>query len=1216
MRNLIPLFIQEKIDQKNYEGSFYGFVVSGDIENFTPMVESLMLKGKDGAEILGNILNKTFGNVTNVIYQNGGFITSFAGDAFLAVFDKEKSFDDILKISKNILEIFSSFNRRENIRLNIRIGISHGTIEWGIFNNEKFIYYFKGKGINDAIKIQHTQETSVIKVDKELIDLIENDKVKEIKENYIVIDDKKIESENRKVEKSVIFSFKSLNSKFFPEIISELKNDGEFRKVIPVFINFPFELQKNKLNIFFETIDKYSSMYSGYLNKVEFGDKGGMALIIFGAPYTQEDMIERAIACSMKIFDQLKLSDIETTIGLDYGTTYAGYIGSPYWQEYTVIGDIVNTSARIASLKKSKVIVSERIVEETKRFNFDDGEILSLKGKEKRIKIYYVESIKTKGDLDFISPFIERQNLKEKIEKFLNVIEEKKICGVINIVGESGTGKTRFSLETFSRLDFELLYTSSDPVIKEPLITVKYLYENIIGKNFSEKLSSRKNLIENFSKKYSDLYGIDFQQTFSFLLYFFNHEETDLIKNLSAREKLEGTFFTLKSILYRTIVDRKVAIIFDDFMWADQETIDFILYLLRDPYEFKNVPFIFLYREENENIKKLKNLNCDSILLKLDNFNFENVKSFLEKFFKSEISKELLNILWQKSEGNPLFLEQLSVHLLNNNLLLNSNGTIILKEKNYDIPSNIDRLILSRLDSLSALTRDGIQKASIIGKEFEILLLSYLVEKNSLETILSEAEKNKIITVIAHKNAVFRHILLYEITYKMQLKKILIKLHKKIGKLYESLFKDNLINYYETLYHHFSKANVKNKARFYLRKSIEKDMDSFSNENALKLIDLYLKYNIKREEKIEFSIKKAEILSHIGRYWDSIKEYKQILKVKNLKQKDKIIIYKGIGNSFWSMGNYKEALSIYQKSLKMAMNKKDKNQICDILEKIGLVYYNKGDYSKSKDIFNSALKYSSKKEKRYSIYSNIGLVMFRQGDYNKAMEYYSRSLDFARKTNNLSNQALFYLRIGLINYEKQEYEKALHHYFLSLDLNRKTGNRRNEGVTLGNIGTVYNEMGDTQKALFYLFEALKIDKEINNLENESIVLGNIANIFGSKGEWESSLKYYKDALEVDRKIGSKWSEAIDLGNIGQLFKLQKKYKEADQHLKKCIKIIREMNARYPLSHFLYHRALLLFEMNKTSLSLNLAKESLRIAKKLKKGNLIKSCQELIDRVGH
>lgn len=1215
MRNLIPSFIVEKINLNLTKGNFFGYVISGDIENFTPMVENLMEKEKEGAEILGTILNKTLGNVTDTIYKNDGFITTFSGDAFTAIFFEDKSPTEILQVSKQILEIFSNLNKKSNIKLNIRLGISSGFIEWRIFNNDKSIYYFKGNGINSAIRIQHTDESSVIKVDVSLIDKIDRNLVKKIKGGYFIVDESKIEIPKNNFEKSQIIPFKSLNSKFFPEIISDLKIEGEFRKVIPIFINFPFDLEDEKLNILLKTLCENTKKYNAYLNKVEFGDKGGMILLIFGAPYTQEDMVERAILCSTDIFNHLNENHIKVSVGLDYGTTYSGFIGSSFWKEYTVIGDIVNTSARIATTNSCKVMVSERLACETKRVIFSDQVELSLKGKDKKIKVLSVKGITQKKSFDFISPFIERKSVSEKIEKFLKTLEDKKVAGLVNIFGESGTGKTRISFELFSKLGYEIFYTTADPILKEPLMAIKNLFSNIVGFNTYDKESKRRESIEKFSKSFEKFYDIEYERLYSFLLYFFNHEETYLIKNLPAREKLEGTFFTLKNILLKNIENKKAVFIFDDFMWVDQETVDFVNYLLRDQYEFKSVPFIFLYREENDNIRRLKKLGCELIVTKLENFTFENVRTFLQNFFKTDVSKELLNTLWQKSEGNPLFLEQLSVHLVNNGLLTNRNGVISLKESNYEIPSNIDRLILSRLDSLSAITRDGVQKASVIGKEFEILLLSFLVEKKDLDRILSESEKNKIITLLSEKSASFRHILLYEITYRMQFKKNVERLHKKIGELYESLFKDNLINYYETLYYHFSKGNVKNKAIFYLKKSIEKDIASFSNENAIKLIEKYLEYRINKDERIYFTIKKAEILSHIGRYKDSIKEYKKILKEKKLKLKTKSLVLKGIGNSLWAMGEYKKALNQYKESLKIVKNLRDQKEISEIYEKIGLVYYNKGDYSKSKEMFNTALKFAKRDvEKRFSIYSNLGLLLYRQGNYKKAMEYYTRSLDYAKKNNNLSDQALFNLRIGLIHYEKQEYEKALKNYFVSLDLNRKTGNRRNEAVTLGNIGTVYNEMGETEKALNYLFKALQIDKEINNLENESIILGNIANIYGAKNDWESSLKYYKEALDVDRKIGSKWSEAIDLGNIGQLFKLQKKYKDADEYFKKCIKIIREMNARYPLSHFLYHRALLLFEMKNFPLSLKLTKESLKIAKELKKENLIKSCEELIKKM--
>ncbi|OQY47859.1 MAG: hypothetical protein B6242_03845 [Anaerolineaceae bacterium 4572_78] len=67
-------------------GDFYALTMFMDISGFTPMTEALMLHGKQVAEILSGILNDIFYPVIKTVYDNGGFITGFAGDAFTAVF--------------------------------------------------------------------------------------------------------------------------------------------------------------------------------------------------------------------------------------------------------------------------------------------------------------------------------------------------------------------------------------------------------------------------------------------------------------------------------------------------------------------------------------------------------------------------------------------------------------------------------------------------------------------------------------------------------------------------------------------------------------------------------------------------------------------------------------------------------------------------------------------------------------------------------------------------------------------------------------------------------------------------------------------------------------------------------------------------------------------------------------------------------------------------
>jgi class 3 adenylate cyclase len=45
-----------------------------------------MQSGKSGSEVLLKIINSFFKDIIDEIYSDGGFITTFAGDAFTAVF--------------------------------------------------------------------------------------------------------------------------------------------------------------------------------------------------------------------------------------------------------------------------------------------------------------------------------------------------------------------------------------------------------------------------------------------------------------------------------------------------------------------------------------------------------------------------------------------------------------------------------------------------------------------------------------------------------------------------------------------------------------------------------------------------------------------------------------------------------------------------------------------------------------------------------------------------------------------------------------------------------------------------------------------------------------------------------------------------------------------------------------------------------------------------
>ena len=154
MRQLIPPFIHENYLEGKYSGYFIGSVISVDIKGFTPLTETLMKSGKYGAEILSEVINEIFEKAIHIISENNGFITTFAGDAFTAVFPK-----DCLKYSLRAgREIRSYINELRNIKtqygtfpVSIRIGLAFGRVYWGIASGKRQCsYYFRGRVIANA----------------------------------------------------------------------------------------------------------------------------------------------------------------------------------------------------------------------------------------------------------------------------------------------------------------------------------------------------------------------------------------------------------------------------------------------------------------------------------------------------------------------------------------------------------------------------------------------------------------------------------------------------------------------------------------------------------------------------------------------------------------------------------------------------------------------------------------------------------------------------------------------------------------------------------------------------------------------------------------------------------------------------------------------------------------------------------------------------------
>ena len=138
---------------------------------------------------------------------------------------------------------------------------------------------------------------------------------------------------------------------------------AELRTITVVFLNLgiqgidrmPDPEEVDKLQAVLARVQAAIYRHEGSLNKFLVDDKGATLLAVFGlAPLAHENDPERAVLAAMDIKESMRSVGVTAWIGITSGTAFCGPIGSKTRQEYSVLGDVVNTSARLMQAAKAK----------------------------------------------------------------------------------------------------------------------------------------------------------------------------------------------------------------------------------------------------------------------------------------------------------------------------------------------------------------------------------------------------------------------------------------------------------------------------------------------------------------------------------------------------------------------------------------------------------------------------------------------------------------------------------------------------------------------------------------------------------------------------------------------------------------------------------------------------------------------------------------------
>jgi tetratricopeptide (TPR) repeat protein/class 3 adenylate cyclase len=1214
MKKLVPSFILNQIEEKNSIGHFAATALFIDISGFTLMTDALMRNGKEGAEILIDVINKVFAPAVEAIEHNQGFVSTFGGDAFNAVFMDNSGLSGI-SAAIEINQIFRNMGLQNtkfgSFHISVKIGISYGNIDWGIvLNTRQNAYYFKGEAIDNCAKCEKECVDNQIIFDNNLRDqipIVEVDFIERGDGYFLLKNVKSIPIYDLKVKDDHI-----TENSFMPKSVLDLKVKGEFRNVISCFISFE---EKDNFSQSISDIIDMVYQFGGYFNRISFGDKGGFLLVFFGAPITTEKLYTRACDFALAVQD---MSDISTRIGLTYGTAFAGFTGSEIRQEYTCHGNRVNLAARFMMKSNfGEIYIDEYIYAKiATKYDIETLDRSNFKGFTSSVPVYLL----SKKHKDFIRTFyndkiVGREKELQDLREMIQPIFDAKFGGIVYIDGIAGIGKSRLVNQLRSDLgnNINWFYLPCDEILHKSFNPVIHFLKGYFGQ--SEKNSEKSNKL-NFVNILDNLMNLtadeeiraELIRTKSILGSLLDlHWKDSLFEKLDAKGRYENFLHAFKFLLKAEILQNPVIIELEDGHWIDSDTLKLLTILTRNVEEY---PFIIIsscrYNDDgSEFIFGLKGIRENR--LNIEYLSKAGSAALIQSKLDGIIPQDTIELISNNSEGNPFYIEQIILYLKENNLLEKNE----LKSKTFEIPTKINSIIIARIDRLTLELKEVVKTASILGREFAVNVLSNMLQNMPLNEYLAEGEKETIWDSISEISYLFHHALIREAVYEMQLKQKLRELHKLAADTIEDIYKDNLKPHLYELANHYEKSEIQTKAIEYLGKAGDYAKENYQNDISLnyyiKLLNLLPENAI--EQRIKFLQKKADVLQFTGR-WEEAEEilHKAYNLSINLKNKKLIAETQNkLGLLLRNRGALDQAYSLFEQALEIFTVLDDKLYISNSIGSMGTVHHYKGNFDKAMEYYNRALAIKEKINDKAGMnryLGNIGIIYDVQGNKDKAMKFYKHALAICEEIGDKSGIIRHTGNMGNYYYNRCNYVKAMECYQKQLVISQERGDKSSICTAVGNIGSVYKDQDKIDKAMECYQQQITIARELDEKSSISSALGNIGLIFSQQGDYNKALEYYQQKLVICKDLGDKNSYGIAIGNIGRAYANLKEYDMALEYFDNAIKVHEEIGFKYGLTYWVFGKAECFFEQKHYSEAKRFIEESITISEEISKPDVL------------
>jgi class 3 adenylate cyclase/tetratricopeptide (TPR) repeat protein len=860
--------------------------------------------------------------------------------------------------------------------------------------------------------------------------------------------------------------------------------------------------------------------YQGRLIHMLADDKGTGLHILFGAPEKHDDDPTRGLRCALALQSDPARPAFVTRqrIGVSSGIVFAATVGSAWRREYTVFGDQINLSARLTgACSPGQVLVDVYTRDRTARqFEFETLSPLQLRGKSQPVTCYRLLSERA-VETGLVARYLaSRWRIvgRDAEVAALSQAADRALAGsghVIAIEGRAGVGKTRLVEEVVRHW-------------------VAHGGDGFVGQAVSHGAHSPYHLWANFWHAFFDFSEADDAQqrwrkvetmlvsearelsawigvlapmlglSFDFASLGDARDrqgkpfgEASLPSSLDAADRRRKLFEITLNLLTARAGRRPLLVLFEDLHWADRPSLELVDYIGE---RITQVPLLlcvcFRPREDLE-LELLSAMHCTWRIL--DELHADQSAELVRAILgEVDLPAKLEQEIYEKTEGNPLFVEEVVNSFVNSGVLVLENGRYRLAGDPHAtaMPDTLQDLLMSRIDRLEAPSRELVQIASVIDRRFPYAILrgvypypmSDLEMRGRLDELVRPEDLTRLERPEPDLAYLFKHALTRDVAYNSLPFARRHNLHHRVGEFIQTSYADHLEEHYSTLAYHFEQSGQWEQALRYTLLAGLQAQAVYANQEALR-------YYRRAEEYL------TTYLS-VEAYWASALQV-------YLKRS---LLHRLNGDYNLAEADLARALDLAQRH---ADSRAEAEAYCLLAD---LRYYemrNDESLAAARQAHDLALAQHHTPELNTALVQ-LGIAFQMLGDVEGSMQYLQQAHELAEERGDrlMAARALNTMAVAWWLYQG-ELDKALDGFRRVLEIRREAGAKDREAECLANMANVHFRRGDFEAALEASQAALRVGRAAGWQYGISYVQLDQADVTCYLGDYEAGQRLIEEA---------------------------------------------------------------------------------------------------------